>query len=119
MSQIYCVLCSDDEHVLSRFNEFVQSCPRDSDFSLIFFDTVVYENVRIENARPIVNRQHGSANLCECIDKAIELGEKYESTSWADEKTITVLVMADGGEHVSSERVSKKKLAGWNFIFNC
>jgi Mg-chelatase subunit ChlD len=137
MSQIYCVLdCSGSmkqyvERTISGLNEFVQSSAKDSVLSLLLFsDTVkvVSENIKISDVKPLTSslyRPHGATALLDGIGHAIELAEKFESKSWADEGSVIILIMTDGEENASikytktqiNKLITEKKLLGWNFIF--
>ena len=138
MVQIYCALdCSGSmepftDRTISGFNEFVQSSTKDSTLSILLFsDTVkvVSENVKVSEVAPLTTdlyKPSGSTALLDGIGEAIELAEKYESKSWADdENTIIILIMTDGLENASRKYtkskinniIAKKKLNGWKFIF--
>jgi Mg-chelatase subunit ChlD len=137
MTQIYCVLdCSGSmspyvERTISGFNEFVQSSAKDSVLSLILFsDTVqvISENIKISDVEPLTASSYkplGSTALLDGIGHAIELAEKFESKSWADDGTVIILIMTDGMENSSkkytktqiNKLITKKKLLDWNFIF--
>jgi hypothetical protein len=119
------------ERTISGFNEFVQSSAKDSVLSLLLFsDTVkvVSENIKISDVKPLTvssYRPHGSTALLDGIGHAIELADKFESKSWADDGSIIILIMTDGDENASknytknqiNKLITKKKLLGWNFIF--
>ena len=137
MSQIYCVIdCSGSmapyvERTISGLNEFVQSSAKDSVLSLILFsDTVkvISENIKISDVKPLTSssyRPHGATALLDGIGHAIELADRFESKSWADDGSIIILIMTDGEENASTKYtktlinklITKKKLLGWNFIF--
>ena len=137
MAQIYCVLdCSGSmtpyvERTVSGFNEFVQSSSKDSVLSLLLFsDTVkvVSENVKVSEVAPLTTdlyKPSGSTALLDGIGHAIELAEKFEPKSWADDGSVIILIMTDGDENASkkytktqiNKLITKKKLLGWNFIF--
>ena len=137
MAQIYCVIdCSGSmepyvDRTISGFNEFIQSSNRGSEFSLILFNDVVdvvYENKMIENVKPLDNTTYiprGWTALLDGVGKAVELAEKFESKSGADEKSVIVLIMPDGQENSSTKYtqpqitslIAEKKRLGWDFIF--
>jgi hypothetical protein len=119
------------ERTISGFNEFVQSSAKDSVLSLILFsDTVqvISENIKISDVEPLTASSYkplGSTALLDGIGHAIELAEKFESKSWADDGTVIILIMTDGMENSSkkytktqiNKLITKKKLLDWNFIF--
>ena len=137
MSQIYCAIdCSGSmtpyiDRTVSGFNEFVQSSSDDSVLSLLLFsDTVkvVSENIKIPDVKPLtaaLYRPRGCTALLDGIGQAIELAEKFESKSWADDMSTVILIMTDGEENASTKYtktrinklITKKKLLGWSFIF--